>query len=409
MIKTIKTIAAYNVANSMKNTLYIASKYILHNKIKTSILVACVTIILFLPAALEVLLNASEEQLMSRAKATPLLVGSKGSALDLCMNALYFDNESPELISLEGTKKIDASELASAVPIYNRFSAQGFPIIGTSLDYFKFRKLKLTNGRKFTMIGECIIGAKVAEALQLGVGQSIVSSPENLFDLAGIYPLKMNIVGVLAPSHSPDDLGIFTDLKTTWIIQGLGHGHQDVTKLEDESLIASRSDSVVQTTSKLMNYNEITEENIGSFHFHGDLTTYPITAVIAFPKDQKSGTLLQGKYLQQEEKYQIVKPTTVIDGLLQNIFRIRNVLDAVIAIVSFATFLALFLVFVLSTRLREAEIQTTFKIGGRKGTIAKFLLAEILISTLISATFAALLIAILHSNINELVRMLFMG
>ena len=61
--------------------------------------------------------------------------------------------------------------------------------------------------------------------LGLGPGDSLVSSPENFFDLAGVYPLKMEIVGVLETSDSPDDLAVFTDLKTNWIIMGLGHGH----------------------------------------------------------------------------------------------------------------------------------------------------------------------------------------
>ena len=83
----------------MINSLYIAWKYIRFNKIKTATLVACITLITFLPVALEVLLNESERQLMSRADSTPLVLGAKGSALDLVMNTLYFDDEVPELIT----------------------------------------------------------------------------------------------------------------------------------------------------------------------------------------------------------------------------------------------------------------------------------------------------------------------
>ncbi len=37
------------------------------------------------------------------------------------------------------------------------------------------------------------------------LGESIMSASENLFDIAGEYPLKMKIVGVLRPSGTPDD------------------------------------------------------------------------------------------------------------------------------------------------------------------------------------------------------------
>ena len=67
----------------------------------------------------------------------------------------------------------------------------------------------------------------------------------------------------------------------------------------------------------------------------------------------------------------------VIDGLLQNIFRIKNVLDAVIVIVGFATVLAMVLVFALSLRLRQREINTIFKLGCSRMTIARLMGAEI--------------------------------
>jgi putative ABC transport system permease protein len=59
----------------MFDSLYIAWKYISFNKMKTATLVACITLIAFLPVSLEILLDESERQLMSRAASTPLVVG----------------------------------------------------------------------------------------------------------------------------------------------------------------------------------------------------------------------------------------------------------------------------------------------------------------------------------------------
>ena len=64
-----------------------------------------------------------------------------------------------------------------------------------------------------------VIGADVAKQLSLKTGDSLISTPETVFDIAGIYPLKMNIVGVLKQSHTPDDRAVFVDLKTAWIIE----------------------------------------------------------------------------------------------------------------------------------------------------------------------------------------------
>jgi putative ABC transport system permease protein len=345
---------------------------------------------------------------MSRAASTPLVIGAKGSALDLMMNTLYFGDEVPEIISMEAAEQVTDSDLATPIPMYVRFKARGIPIVGTTLDYFDFRRLNIAQGQQLTMLGECVIGASVAEILRLNPGDQLVSSPENLFDLAGAYPLKMKVAGILEVSHTPDDLAIIVDVKTAWIIQGLVHGHLDVTKTNDESVILKKEEGNVAANAKLFQYMEITKDNIGSFHFHGDPSGYPLTAVIAVPYDEKSGTILRGRYLSEdEEKHQIVNPQDVIDGLLQNIFRIKNVLDGVILIVGCATILAIVLVFALSLRLREREIDSIFKLGCGRMTIARLLGAEIFIILASSSFLCVVFVAIINLYSNDLVRLMF--
>ena len=389
------------------DSLYLAWRYLSYNKMKTFILVGCITIIAVLPLSLEILLNESEHQLALRAESSPLLIGAKGSALDLVMNSLYFGDEVPETITMAAAKQIMDSDLAAPIPLYIRFHARAFPIVGTSLDYFDFRQLELSRGTMFTVIGQCVIGAEVAIKLNLNPGDFIVSSPETLFNIAGVYPLKMKITGVLAPTHSADDLAVFVDTITAWVIQGLGHGHEDVTKTTDSSVILKREKGNVTANAKLMQYAEITEENIDSFHLHGKPADFPLTAVLAVPYDEKSGTILQGRYLNKETPYQIVRPKEVIDTLMANIFKIRNVLDAVIMLVGTATLLALILVFSLSLRLREREIEVIFKLGCSRTTISRLLGAEIFIIILISSTICGGLLALVIHYDQILVRNLF--
>ncbi len=391
----------------MIDSLYLAWKYVRFNRVKFWTLVACITLVAFLPIALELLLDESEKQLLSRAVTTPLVVGAKGSALDLVMNSLYFGDEVPEIITMEAAQQVADAGLALPIPVYVRFRARGHPIVGTTIDYFGFRGLEVAEGRQIFVLGDCVVGATAAERLGIGVGDGIVSSPETVFDLAGIYPLKMNVVGVLRKSHTSDDLAIFVDLKTAWIMQGLVHGHQDLTKADDRQLILKEEEGNVVGSPKVYEFTEITEENLDAFHFHGDPTTAPITAVIAVPNDEKAGTILRGRYLTPEAIHQIIVPKEVVDGLLSNIFRIKNVLDAVILLVGLATALAMVLVFALSLRLRKREVDTIFKIGCKRATIARLLTAEILIIVASSAVLVGVLAAVIARYDNALVRMLF--
>jgi putative ABC transport system permease protein len=361
------------------DSLYLAWRYLSFYKARSLVLICCITIIAALPLVLETLVDESERQLSSRAQSSPLLIGAKGSSLDLVMNSLYFSDEQPESITLAAVEQVLDSGLAAPIPLHVRYRARAFPVVGTTLDYFDFRQLQIAQGQMFSLIGQCVLGAEAARALDLGPGDTITSSPEAMFDIAGIYPLKMTIAGVLRESNSADDRAVFVDIKTAWIIGGLGHGHTDVTKTQDESVILKKESTNVTANAKLMQYQEITEDNIDSFHLHGDPADFPITAVLAVPVDDKSATILQGRYLDTENPYQIVRPTEVIDALLATIFRIRKVLDGIILLVGSVTLLALVLVFSLSLRLRENEIETIFKLGASRTTVACLLGAEILI------------------------------
>jgi putative ABC transport system permease protein len=389
------------------DSLYLAWRYLSYNKIRTFVLVACIVIIGALPLMLEVLVKESERQLSLRAESTPLLVGAKGSALDLVMNSLYFSDELPEPITMAVVEQIIEGGLASPIPLNISYKARGFPIVGTTIDYFDFRNLELVNGQIFGLLGQCVLGSDVARLLKLGPGDTLVSSPQAMFDIAGVYPLKMHVSGVLKETNGADDRGVFVDIRTAWIISGLGHGHKDLSKATDTSVILKKEDKNVAANASLMQYNEITQENIDSFHLHGDPAMFPLTAVLAVPNDSKSGTILQGRYLEQESPYQIVEPGKVIDSLMATIFRIRSVLDAIIVLVSAATLMALILVFSLSLRLREKELDTIYKLGSSKATTVRLLGAELSIIVSISVVVCSFFVLLVIHFDQELVRRLF--
>ncbi|MFH2204786.1 MAG: hypothetical protein ABIJ96_16855 [Elusimicrobiota bacterium] len=391
----------------MMDSFLIAWKYICFNRIKTATLVTCLTILLASPAALQRLLAESERQLLSRASSTPLVLGAKGSALDLAMSTLYFGDAVPERITMETVEELFDADLALPIPMYVRFKAQGHPIVGTTMDYFDYRRLRIARGRPLASLGDCVVGADAARALSIEPGSSLVSSPENLFDLDGVYPLKMKVAGILERTYNADDLGIFVDLKTAWVIEGLVHGHKDITRAADDSVILERTESNVASNAKLLEYTEITEENLESFHFHGNASSYPITAVIAVPHDEKSGTILQGRFVDGKSRLQIFEPRFVVAELLENIFRIKSVLDAVIGFVGFATVLAVILVFSLSLRLRQREIDTIFRLGCGRMMVARLLGAEVLITALLSCLLCLFLVLGVEMHADKLVRALF--
>ncbi|MEL6644163.1 MAG: ABC transporter permease [Pseudomonadota bacterium] len=375
------------------NALYLAYAYLRYHWARSLVLVAVAALILFVPVATQILLSTSERALVARGEATPLLLGSRGSQLDLTMAALYFSDERPDPVPMREVEAVWDSGLAVPIPVHTAFSSGGFRIVGTTLDYFDFRAFTIAQGRGLSLLGDAVIGAGVAEALGKGVGDALVSAPENLFDLDGVYPLEMPIVGVLARTNTPDDDAIFVDIKTAWVIQGIGHGHEDVVTAAD---IAAGSDALANAS--VVQFQRITPDNIESFHFHGSQDDFPASAVIVVPNDTRSGTILKGRYLDSESPTQLIEPAGVIAGLVDRIFRIKSLLDVVTAIIAVAALAAIGLAVFLSYRLRAREIATAVKLGARRGMVLRLLAAETITLLLIAGCIAALGAALVARN-----------
>jgi len=361
----------------MSGALFLGWRYLVFHQLKTAILVASITLMLFLPAATRVLVNDSAAALTARADQTPLVVGASGSPLELVLSSLYFHAEQPPELPFASFEELRNTGWGDAIPLNTRFHSRGSPIVGTSLEYFSFRDLGLAQGRMMGMLGECVIGANVAARQSVGVGDSLVSSPETVFDIAGVYPLKMTITGVLEPSGSADDDAIFVDFKTTWVIQGLGHGHQDLVKPAAAAGVLSRKEGMVTANASVVQYAEITPENIAQFHFHGATGEFPLSSVIVVPPDEKSGALLRGRYQDNDQGMQMIVPSSVLNDLLDTVFTVQNYIILGLAILSLATIAVITLVFLLSQQLRKGEFHTLSRIGASRAYIATLIASEI--------------------------------
>ncbi|MEO1702243.1 MAG: ABC transporter permease [Pseudomonadota bacterium] len=375
------------------NALFLAFAYLRYYWGRSFVLVAVIALIMFVPAATQILLSTSERSLVSRGADTPLLLGSRGSQLDLTMAALYFSNERPDPVAMREVEAVWDSGLGVPIPLHSAFSSGGFRIVGTTLEYFDFRGLSIKEGRGLSVLGDAVIGADIAQSLSIGIGDNLVSAPENLFDLDGVYPLEMPVVGVLARSNTPDDSAIFVDIKTAWVIQGIGHGHDNVVTAAD---IASNSAALANAS--VVQYQRITAENIDSFHFHGARDDFPTSAVIVVPNDTRSATILKGRYLDAEGPTQLIEPAGVIQGLVDRIFRVKSLLDVVTAIIAGATFAAIGLAIFLGYRLRAREVSTAVKLGAQRGMVLRLLATETVMLLSTSAVIAAVATAFLSQN-----------
>jgi putative ABC transport system permease protein len=376
----------------MNDVLYMAWRYVRYHWGKTVLLVSAISLVLFLPAGLHVVVEQGAETLTARAESTPLLIGAKGSAVDLTLSALYFrpPNLSPD--EFREVEKVNDTGLAIGIPLHLRYTVRNQRIVGTTMDYGDFRGLAVAQGRWFGLLGECVLGAEAARVLGADVGDHVLSSAGSAFDVAGAFPLKMPVVGVLEPTGTVDDEAVFVDVKTTWIISGLAHGHDNVNAARegDAGVLEVEAGNVVANAT-VLSYTEITPENIDSFHFHGDPDGFPVDAILAVPTDRKSGILLRGRYEEAGTDVQMLVPSDVVNEILETMFSVRNYVVLGSIGVGVATLITAVLVFVLSIRLRRREIETIRKIGGSSQRLIGVLASEILLVVLGGVMIAGIL------------------
>lgn len=352
----------------MKSVFFLTWRYLRYRPWRTVVLIVAVALIVYLPLAVNVFIAEVSRSMMLRAESTPLLLGPRGSAVELTLNSLYFTEQRAGELPYRHVQALAAKERGAAVPLHVGFRAGEFAIVGTTGEYFTQRNF----GPCEMGLGECWIGSAVAEERGIGVGETINSTPDNLFDLGGAYPLALRVVGVLPASRSADDRAVFVSLETAWILEGLGHGHADVEKKDHASVTV---------------YPQITEETAASFHFHGDEGDFPVSAALVFPTSLRNQALLLADY-QEDEGLQLVKPRVQMGRLIDTVFSAKDFVFFGFLAFSFLCLALLGLVWSLAQRLREDEFRAYQKIGmtRRHRTILK--VADLVIVLVVGAGLA---------------------
>lgn len=388
----------------MKGAFWLSFRYLSYRKVQTGVLLACLSVPVFLPLAVRLLLDRYRSDLTARAVSTPLIAGSKGNRFDLALSALYFRESASGSIPYGEAKRIQESGLAVAIPMRLGFRARGHPIAAVSPEYFELRNLRAARGDLPVLLGEAVLGASAAGSLGLGPGDSLFSDPRSLYDIASPPSLKMRVCGVLASTGTPDDLAVFVDIGTAWILEGFYHGHQDAEQAGAD-LVIERQDDFTRLSPAMVEFNEVTEENRHRFHYHGDPEALPLSAIIAVPLDGKSKTILKAR-MNARGQFQMLEPVDVVEDILGFVFELKKFFDGFILLLAAVTALLTGLILWLSGRLRRREMETLHRIGASRTTIAVLHGSGMAIVLAMSLLLCGAALGALHFLMPDLVRLL---
>ncbi len=373
---------------------YLVIRHMSYHRLRTLWLWLGLTLTCWLPLCVHHLTQVFEQRLIARAEQTPLILGVRGNAYDLVFHALYFRHGMEDRLKMKDWAEVAEHAGIAALPLVHGFHARSQPIVGITIDYLQRRQLRLSSGRAFTSLGECVLGAKFAREQGMEVGDSVMSDPENVFHLAGSYPLKLRVVGILAPSGSSDDSAVFVDLKTHWVLEGLGHGHATPETAEAASQEWTiTGDGSLNATAAVLPYLEITAENAQDVHFHQSTEEMPISAVLIWPDSDRATALLLGAYQDPSQVLQLIRPMEVVESMMGWVFRVRTFLDLNYLLVGIAVISFLGLIMLLSNQLRGPEFAILRDLGASAGFLRGLVLVEwglLILMALVCAVFMTL-------------------
>jgi putative ABC transport system permease protein len=171
-----------------------------------------------------------------------LVIGPKGSATQLVMSSILLQDVPLGNMAYSAYEELtNDPRVATAIPLALGDNIQGLRIVGTTLNLFRVQVspaqppfYQLAQGRMFNQEFEAVLGSAAAQQLGLQPGDSFVGS-HGVLESFNANPHASNpyqVVGLLAPTNTPADLGIYVSLQSYYEV----HGHPGISTPAGEVL-----------------------------------------------------------------------------------------------------------------------------------------------------------------------------
>ncbi len=168
-------------------------------------------------------LHQTEQALTRDAQGIDLVVGAKGSPMQLILSGVYHLDVPTGNIRLSDAQTLlahplAASMIAQAIPLSLGDNFRGFRIVGTTPEYLHHYGAELRSGRLWNTRLEAVLGSNVALRTGLQPGQRFVGGHGLTEGGAQHDDAPYTVVGVLHPTGSVLDRLIIVNTESVWYV-----------------------------------------------------------------------------------------------------------------------------------------------------------------------------------------------
>ena len=199
----------------------LAIKSLRNRKFTTTLTIVAISLSVTLLLGVERIRKEARAGFTNTISGTDLIVGARSGPVQLLLYSVFHIGNATNNISWESYQEIARNPTIKwTIPISLGDSHQGYRVMGTNSDYFKFfrfaggRRLEMANGRIFEGVFDAVLGAEVAEALGYRIDDPIIiahGAGKVGFIKHDDKPFK--VVGILEKTGTPVDQTVHVRLE----------------------------------------------------------------------------------------------------------------------------------------------------------------------------------------------------
>jgi putative ABC transport system permease protein len=368
----------------MKNLMTLALRSAWNRRLTFGLIVFTIALSVTLLLGVDRLRRDARDSFAQSVAGTDLVVGARTSPVQLMLYAIFRMGEATNNIRWQSVEELSRHpSVAWSIPLSLGDSHRGFPVLGTTQEYFTHYKygdakpLAFVEGRPFDQIFDAVLGAEVAERLGYRMGDKIaLNHGMEVGALTDHGDKPFVVTGILKRTGTPVDRTVHVSLEALEAIH-----------LE------------WQAGSRMPGLN-IPPEYVRKF----DLRPKNVTAVLVGLKSRAAVFRMQ-RYIAdyKNEPLLAVLPGVALDQLWQVVGIIERTLLLISGMVVLVGLCGLVAVVLAGLNERRRELAILRSVGAQPSDIFAMLVMEGLALTVIGSALGVLLLSLASIGLGPLI------
>lgn len=345
-------------------------KNLLHKPWQTALSLVLAALGAGLISFLFLMTHQLEQQFQRNLAGVDLVIGAKGSPLQLILSNLYhLDAPTGNIPIAESKAFLNPRHpyIGTAIPLSLGDSYRGYRIVGTQAAFLDLYEASLAEGRQWQTPMEVVAGAAAADALDLKLGSTFQSSHGLIMDedLVHADAEAFEVVGLLQPTGTVADQLLLTANESLWMV----HEHAEEEEEEEEA-----AGEEADTTA-------MAEEEHDHEHYSLDqpLYTYEdkdITSILIKFKARNAQTLNMQRLINEGTNLQAATPAIEINRIYANLDTGERALRILAYVIIAVSILSIFISLYANLNERRYELALMRVMGATRGKLFALIMLE---------------------------------